>query len=197
MNTKNNQRFLATEQIIESVFQQLLQEKTIDKITVSEICRLAHINRASFYLHYTDVYDLLEKMEKKISDQMLQIFTAPDQNRKSIGDSFIQLFYFVKEHRDFYQIYLKHAPTLRLMDHFLDERYQKQGLLVAHNLGISSYSEVAYHHTFFSHGLTAMIKMWLANGCKETPEELGEILTREYNPKRQFFVYQKEEETKP
>lgn len=193
MNTKNNQRFLATEQIIESVFQELLKQKVIDKITVSEVCRLAGINRASFYLHYTDIYDLLEKIEKKISDQMLEIFTAPDPNKKSIGDSFIQLFYFIRKHRDFYQAYLAHYPNLRLMDHFLDESHQKQGLLVARDLGIKSYAEVKYHHTFFMNGLTAMIKMWLSLGCKETPEELGAILSREYHPDRQLFVYKDED----
>lgn len=36
---------------------------------------------------------------------------------------------------------------------------------------------------FFRNGLNAIIKMWLQNGCKESPEELFEILVAEYQPK--------------
>ena len=33
---------------------------------------------------------------------------------------------------------------------------------------------------FFKSGLTAIIKMWLAGGCKEEPEEMNEIIISEY-----------------
>ena len=40
----------------------LIREKPVAKITVSEICAKAEINRGTFYRYYLDVYDLAEKM---------------------------------------------------------------------------------------------------------------------------------------
>ena len=60
MNSKNNQRFQQTERVIRTVFIDLLKEKKeLSKITITEICRLAGINRTAFYLHNEDVYELM------------------------------------------------------------------------------------------------------------------------------------------
>ena len=39
---------------------------------------------------------------------------------------------------------------------------------------------IEYHITFFQSGFNAIVKMWLAGGCKETPEEMNEIIRSEY-----------------
>ena len=39
---------------------------------------------------------------------------------------------------------------------------------------------IDYHIAFFSAGLNALIRHWLDGGCKETPEEMVEILKSEY-----------------
>lgn len=37
-----------------------------------------------------------------------------------------------------------------------------------------------YHIEIFRNGPNAIIKMWLQGGCKESPEEMDEILKLEY-----------------
>lgn len=37
-----------------------------------------------------------------------------------------------------------------------------------------------YHIEFFRNGLNAIIRLWLAGGCKESPEEMAEVLKMEY-----------------
>ena len=39
---------------------------------------------------------------------------------------------------------------------------------------------IEYHMEFFRGGLTTILKMWLRNGCRETPEEICEIIKSEY-----------------
>ncbi len=39
---------------------------------------------------------------------------------------------------------------------------------------------IKYHIEFFRNGLNAIIKLWLAGGCKESPEEMAEVLKQEY-----------------
>ncbi len=54
-----------TLKVIEDSFLELLGKKPLTKITVTELCQTAQINRATFYKHYLDIPDLLEKTEEK------------------------------------------------------------------------------------------------------------------------------------
>ena len=45
-------------------------------------------------------------------------------------------------------------------------------------VGANNLSEMNYHGAFFMYGVTAMIRMWLEGGCRETPQELYQILLR-------------------
>ena len=49
------------EKRIQEALLELLKVKNIQQITVRAICEMADINRSTFYAHYLDVYDLLEK----------------------------------------------------------------------------------------------------------------------------------------
>ena len=51
---------------ISDCFITLLNEKPVSKITVTEICQMVHINRATFYKHYLDIPDLQEQLEAEI-----------------------------------------------------------------------------------------------------------------------------------
>ncbi len=57
-----DRRVKYTKMIIRETFINLLEKKSINKITVSEICKEADINRATFYRYYLDVYDLYDKV---------------------------------------------------------------------------------------------------------------------------------------
>ncbi|MFQ7263102.1 MAG: TetR/AcrR family transcriptional regulator [Lachnospiraceae bacterium] len=63
---KSDARVRYTKMRIKNAFFQLLKEKDFQHITVTEICTLAEINRTTFYKHYLDTKDLLEKLEEAI-----------------------------------------------------------------------------------------------------------------------------------
>ena len=76
MNVKNNRLNRETdERIIRTVYRMMTQEqRQIGKITVREICERAEIHRSTFYAHYRDVYDLVEKVEQNMSGQLTETF---------------------------------------------------------------------------------------------------------------------------
>lgn len=60
---KTDARVRYTRMRIKDAFLACLAEKPVSKITVKEICDMAEINRATFYKHYADPFDLLDKLE--------------------------------------------------------------------------------------------------------------------------------------
>ena len=59
MSSKEDLRVRRTKKALFSAFLTLIQEKTIDELTVNELCDIAGIRRATFYKHYSDKYDFL------------------------------------------------------------------------------------------------------------------------------------------
>lgn len=181
MNTKNNQRFQETEQKILEIFSELLSEKEVSQITVREICEKAGINRSSFYLHFQDVYDLLEKLEYFTMLKSGQIFSDPSGDYH-LQDRFVRFFDFIQDHQDFFKAYLNDQHEMHILNGVLGPSASSKYHEVIHELGYESGRELAYHNAFFQAGLTAMVREWLNAGCPETTKELGEILLREYHP---------------
>ena len=70
---KTDARVKYTRMVIQQTFLELLQKKPISKITVTEICEIAGINRATFYKHYMDPYDLLEQFENEAIQGLLSM----------------------------------------------------------------------------------------------------------------------------
>lgn len=66
-------RNTSTKQDIKTAFIRLLQTKGFEEMTVSDIAREAAINRGTFYLHYLDKFDLMEKLEDETIHDLEQI----------------------------------------------------------------------------------------------------------------------------
>ncbi len=65
---KQDPRTMQTKALIKSTLLELMQKTAFDKITVTELCKQAGINRGTFYLHYYDLFTVLEELE----DEALQ-----------------------------------------------------------------------------------------------------------------------------
>ena len=72
MTKKVDLRVKRTNKLITQAFIKLLRSKTFDKITINDISDEAMINRATFYSHFKDKFDLFEQ----IIDKFLGEFAA-------------------------------------------------------------------------------------------------------------------------
>ncbi len=70
MNTQDL-RVIKTQKAIKTVFWEMLKTCPIEKISVSALAREAQINKATFYLHYQDIYDLYNKMRDEFIEKMI------------------------------------------------------------------------------------------------------------------------------
>ena len=72
-----------TKRAVRDAFLQLRAKKPLERITVKELTELAEISKATFYLHYRDIYDLSEKMQNEVVED---IMTAVAQNEAALVD---------------------------------------------------------------------------------------------------------------
>lgn len=71
-------RIERTKRSIKEAFLKLRKEKPLEKITVKELAELAYINKATFYSHYKDIYDLSEQLEDEIINSIIENFPTPE-----------------------------------------------------------------------------------------------------------------------
>ena len=172
MNTPNNKRRKESQDKIEKVFLQLIQRKNISEISVSAICEKAGLNRSTFYANYIDVYNLVEKVKEKMADDFAEVQLA--QNSKHDFNGYLNLFKHVKENQIFFKTYFK-------LEDISISPITQHNTEMAKKYYDNEY--IDYHIEFFRAGLNAMIKKWLNTGCKESPEEMSNILLSEYKNK--------------
>lgn len=173
MNTPNNKRRKETRDKISKVFINLLQTKEISEISVTDICKLAKINRSTFYVNYLDIYDLRDKIGQELEQEVSFLYQEEKDTQKNSND-FLKLFKHIKDNQIFYNTYFK----LKMDQNFIIKEYD-------YNLSKELYDDkyIDYHMEFFKAGLNAIIKKWLDNGCKEPPEIIEYILKSEYKNK--------------
>ena len=136
------------------------------------ICEIAKLNRSTFYANYIDIYDLAEKIKENMELEFAKFQLS--NNAKQDSDGYLNMFRYIKENQIFFKTYFKleeismNPPTqyrIELAEKYYDNKF------------------IDYHIEFFRAGLNAIIKKWLNSGCKETPEEINEIIISEYKNK--------------
>ena len=75
-NEKTDRRVLYTKMFLKESLLELMKEKPVDKITPTELCRKAEINRNTFYTHYYTARDVLEEIEMEFSTQIIDSLSA-------------------------------------------------------------------------------------------------------------------------
>lgn len=169
MNTKNNKRKRESIEKIEKSFINMLQSKGINQISVTDICKETGLNRSTFYANFIDIYDLADKLKEKLEAEFSNQFSKKEQQNS------LTMFKHIYDNQLFYKTYFKlgydEKHSAYIYDTEMAEKYLED-------------ENIKYHIEFFKSGLNAIIKMWLASGCKETPEEMDKILKAEYKGRK-------------
>ncbi len=169
MNTKNNKRRRESQEKIERVFVELLQTRDLKEITVSDIIKGTGLNRSTFYANYLDIFDLADKTRENLEREFTNLFAEYDyfNDRSGVDTMFVH----IKENQLFYNTYFKLCYDDKHLISIYDPKRAEQEHMD---------SNIKYHIEFFRNGLNAIIKLWLAGGCQESPEEMAQVLRQEY-----------------
>ena len=170
MNTPNNKRKKESMERIEKVFIELLQTKELSEISVSDICKRAGLNRTTFYANYTDIYGLADAIRDKLENEVSVLYKEEVTQGFNSND-YLKLFQHIKDNQIFYKTYFKLG---------YDNNYKIFRYDTALACKYFQNRFIEYHMEFFKAGINQIIKIWLKGGCKESPDDMFEIIKGEY-----------------
>jgi len=170
MNTANNQVYQETEKRLREALLAFMDAE--QEPTVGQLCERAQINRSTFYRHYADVFDLMEKTENELQQGLVRILETGSEAETGFLERMIT---YIGAHQGFYRIYLrKHADTSfeagfqTLWESRLMARFQA--------VGVTDERRMLYYYEFIRAGTSQVLKLWIDGGCLESPGEIGKII---------------------
>ena len=180
MSEKMDRRVRKTRAQLRAGLARLMYKKNIREITVTELVDEVDINRSTFYLHYEDIYQMLESIEQEIMDE---ITTSLEQNPiEPSADSqtqtfIVHIFSYLEENREICNALLGPHGDMAFV-----ERTEH---LIAETVFSSLSSqfprttpELIYTYSFCLTGLVGMVKAWLAADNPEPPQYMADLTHR-------------------
>lgn len=177
MKQRENQRVLLTKRLLKEALLGLLEEKPLSQINVSELCRRADINRATFYKHYAIPQDVLREMEQEIAGELRKLAPA-EQTPETAKQYMERICAYLHERRALMRILLESKTDEDILEIVSEtnRRYWSQfGENNGHGLDEDGAKLMV---TFFSAGTYYMIRRWLLDGVEKTPREVADMVFR-------------------
>ena len=197
---KSDHRIRVTKMLIRRAFTEILRNKPIQSISVKELCETAGINRGTFYSHYTDIYDLMKKMEEEMLEdfqQALQPLLEVHEEDMTPVKITAGIFQCLKENADICTVTL--GP-------FGDKEFAARLIRIGRDNYVESYQrffkgatprQLEYYYAFVSAGCIGMLERWLAEGMHTSAEEMADMAEKIMMYGIGFFRGGKEEEEAP
>lgn len=179
----------------------LLREKPISSITVKEITERADVNRATFYAHYHDVYDMVTQIRTEATS-LLDTTIAQHANEIKQGEfepMLLEVFTYIEENQDLFFAFFEGnvggadeiAQAFRdgftaVLNVLAEDDEELRAILQANAVdlsgtweqGTSEVSELASHQyrfAFVAGGLAVMIKSWISRSNRESTQAMAHL----------------------
>lgn len=175
MNETIDRRAARTKASLKNAMLELLKKKDIAKITVSELTERADIGRGTFYLHYSDPYDLLDKIEDEALEKIsaLTFYEANSGGYDQLLHRLEHVWRYVYDNREIFKVLLHHQDGTRFMRKF--GKYCEKEALAFTGTAASVDAEDAYVITYIISGTMGIFQKWMKDGAVFPPERLAQI----------------------
>ncbi len=163
-----------TRKVIENSFLKLLKEKPVSRITVTELCSDAGINRATFYKHYPDIQALLESLENQILDRLKALWDEIPKG--DIQQMILQMLRYTKEYGDRYFALASENGDPDFFAKMFLQSYQNAYPMLEKQVKSLPPERLELAYRFLSHGCGSILTGWYQKGMKTPPEELARLI---------------------
>lgn len=156
--------------VIKNTLILMLAEKPLQNITVVDICKLANVNRSTFYYYFFDISDCFKSIKKDLLLELKKRCLIDNVNKNKNPSKCVLIT--LKSHKNFANI---------LADQKLNNDWEKLIFAMLKEADIlPDTSDICstYKNAFMQFGITRIIKYWIVLGMKETPADMSNILQK-------------------
>jgi AcrR family transcriptional regulator len=194
-----DRRRLRTRQLLRRAMLELIREKGLEGLSVSDLTERAGVNRGTFYLHYRDVYDLLEQTKREMLDGLKEKVTriSLSELTKSVARDepypvLERILEYFNENGEFFEVML--GPKGDLSYPMQIRQMMKQHLF-AQLVSLQPIEEKMlvpqeFLIAYVSSAHIGILMHWFETGRRQSPRELAGMITRilHYGPLRSTGV---------
>jgi AcrR family transcriptional regulator len=173
---KEDGRVRYTKMRIRSAFYELAKQNEYDKITVTAVCNKAEINRATFYKHYLDIPDLIDKLQEEAIEKLINRLDVA--TKSNIDDFLIDLLKQVKENTSAngsLSLFTQASAT-SFTSKVSRIIYSKFSEIIKSDIPKSSTLDQDMIFVYIAGGCAGIIDYWAKTGFKEDEKELSQKL---------------------
>ncbi len=181
---KNESKYLYSATCMNQALLTLLEKKDVEFITVTEITKKAGVSRSTFYLHYDNIYELLEETIENLNKTFISSFNVKvPLEIKSKNNAFLITAEFLIPYLNFCK---DNKRVLKLV-HQKPQLFQKKEaynvmydkiLYPAVSQFIKDESQKIYVLEFFTQGVVGIIHKWIDLDCVTEIDELVKIINQ-------------------
>lgn len=181
-------RVKRTLQLIQDAMIELMGERGFERTTVRDITERAMINRATFYLHYEDKYDLLQRMADGMLAELSRSMELPtgfrphelNMDEDSPPPSFVRQFEHLAAHNAFYRVMLgpmgQPGFAARMEAAIREALYARSALAQPNDRELRVPRDLIIRYCTSAH--LGIVMQWLEDGMPYTPRYMATQLKR-------------------
>lgn len=162
----------------------LMENKPLEKITVTEICSLADINRGTFYKYYLDVKDLFSQLENEYYNELVTILDNEKNNILKLKNVDFLHFHYdtllnkIKENKDLSRIIVMNGEKSDLLKRLIS--YAKDDITARRSMAFPCPppEEAEYVYSYIISGSLGLITSWLESGMNLPVEDLCQLIDK-------------------
>ncbi len=165
-------RIKRTKKMLEEALFDLMKDKPIEKITPTELCRKATVNRNTFYSHYSSVTELYEIIENKLISSVDESLNGS----RSTVEAITVICKMLKENKELSNLIFSKNFSSKIMDRIfiMTNNFNMNKMDSENNDLTDNFKQMLSSFTIM--GSVAVLECWVKNGMKEEPEEIAEFI---------------------
>ena len=171
MAATDDKRVLRTKKALHEALLALIQTKHVSRVSTTELCRAANVNRNTFYAHYSTPEDVLKEIEDAFLDDLSRMLEESyDQ-----GQVTLTMCRAIDSKRDEWHALWEGDPHLieRAIDLCCDlalAHWNQEGTIPA--------DDGALFLLFITRGASGVVGKWLEEGCRVAPDQMSALIDR-------------------
>lgn len=186
-----DRRIKYTKKVIKETFIKLLDQKDINKITVSEICNIADINRATFYRYYLDVYDLLNKIQEEFKNELIEPYEKDPTKANTVSAFSKDMLQVFLENKELVKILFNTNNNIYFLNEILEIAYELCKNKWLNDIPTLTEDEINYAATFIFNGALGIVNFWVKNNFNKDIEEVSNAIEQLSYYGTKHFIYKK------